>query len=363
MLNQSLNYINYVTSFSKWKICLSFFLAIGVLFFATPNFVIVQELWDPILIQSKAPFIQRDYPAFSHAAKLAFRFIPAVIIGFFNLSVKGIIIWQYINGIILFYLVGLVLEKITQNKFLAFNSMLITAFIFTGKVSFINFKDTFDSLILCLILITFIFTNGIFLLLSIICIGFIDERGLVSSGFILLFHLFFQNNKKIKIKTVTYIIGAWLCYFTIRIMLNKFYGLTTSTVGVDLKTLALNLNFAPLSIWQAFEGAWLIIILFLTFLFKEKKWLFIFTISQLCITMFIAFLVFDVTRSLVYSFPLLIIAIIFLKEHVNKESINKLVFKSMLICFIYPAYCAGGNQNYWNKPLPIKLLFEYFTNN
>jgi len=363
MLNRLSNFINHITNISNWKIYLSFFLAIVVLFCATPNFVIVKELWDPILIQSKAPFIQRDYPAFSHAAKLAFRFIPAVIIGFLNLNVKGIIIWQYINGIMLFYLVGLVLEKITQNKLLAFNSMLITAFIFTGKVSFINFKDTFDSLILCLILITFIYSNGLLLFTTIICMGFIDERGLISSGFILIFQLLFQKNIKLKLKIISYIIGAWLCYFTIRIILNKLYGLSTSTEGVDLKILALNLNFVPLAIWQAFEGAWLIIILFFSILFKEKKWLFIFTITQLCITMFIAFLVIDVTRSLVYTFPILIISIKYLHEHLNKEYLNRLVLKSMLLCLIYPAYCAGGNQNYWNKPLPVKLLFEYFTDN
>jgi hypothetical protein len=245
MLNLSIKYINYFTSFSKWKISLSFFLTIAVLFFATPNFLIIQELWDPILIQSKNPFIQHDYPPFSHASKLAFRFIPAIIIGFFHLSVKGIIIWQYINGIFLFYLVGLIIEKITENKFIAFNTMMITCFIFTGKVSFINFKDTFDSLILCLILLTFIYPNGILLFLSIICIGFIDERGLVSTGFIFIFHLLFQKDKKIKMKTIIYIVGSWICYFIIRIMLNKCYGLSTSTGGINFKTLALTILATP----------------------------------------------------------------------------------------------------------------------
>ena len=90
-------YISRFTALPYWKVILSLLLPLVVLFFAFPKFEIVDELWNPILLQSKNPFVQHEYPGYSHASKLAFRFIPAIIIGWFHLTVKGIIIWQYIN--------------------------------------------------------------------------------------------------------------------------------------------------------------------------------------------------------------------------------------------------------------------------
>lgn len=349
------------TNFRYWKEFFALCLPIIVLFFAFPSFKFIPEHWEPILLQAKNPFIQHSYPDYSHASKLAFRFIPAIIIGLFGLSFKGIILWQYLNGILLFYLVGLLVEKKTNNKLAAFYSMLILAFIFTGKVSFINFKDTFDSFILSLILLCFLYNKSIFIFFVILVIGFTDERGLISSGFIFLY-LLQQDSLDKKNSKIIAIILSWLTYFLIRFFLSIKFGMTTSTGGVDLETLILNLNFAPLSFWQIFEGAWVIAVLFLIEVYKRKFYFLVLYIIQLLIIAFISFLVFDVTRSMVYEFPFFIISVLYLSKRYTVEKLNYYLKLSMFISFLYPAYCSGGTTNIWSLPLPIKIAFNFFTN-
>ena len=362
MQNLIQDYFLRFTSIYRWKFYLSICLPMLVLFFATPSFQIIQEHWDPILVQSKNPFKQYDYPAHSHASKLAFRFVPAVIIGFLHLKTIGIIVWQYLNGIFLFYVVGYVVEFKTKSKLTAIYSILLTAFIFTGKVSFINFKDTFDSLILALILLCFVFSNKFLIYSVILLVGFTDERGLICSGFLFLYYLIFSSQKVNKTSVLLTILISWISYILIRLGLSHFLGLTTSTGGFDFKTMALNFNFSPLSLWQVFEGGWIIVSLFLIYLFKNNIKSLLLLLGQIIIVVFVAFLVFDVTRSLVYLFPLFIIAICVLNDVIKIEKLNYYMLLSVFISFIYPAYCSAGDTNNWLLPLPLKLVFEYFTN-
>ena len=355
-------YFQKFTLVAGWKIYLSFFLPLIVLFFATPSFQIIPEHWEPILVQSENPFIHHDYPAHSHASKLAFRFFPAIIIGFLHLKVLGIIVWQYLNGIFLFYVVGYVVEKKTSDKITALYSILLTAFIFTGKVSFINFKDTFDSLILALLVLCFTIKNRLILYLILLIVAFTDERGLICSGFLFLYYLFFSNDKTKNKFYLTVIIASWISYFLIRFALGYFLGLKTSTGGFDFKTMALNLNFAPISIWQTFEGGWFIVFLFLTDLYKNAKLRFTFFLGQIFIVVLVSFMVFDVTRSLVYLFPLFIISIFVLREKVKIKRLNYYLYLSVFVSLLYPAYCSAGETNTWLLPFPLKLIFEFFTN-
>ncbi len=356
------NYLVRFTELNNWKILCSLILPFIILFFSTPSFKIIPEHWEPILIQSKDPFIQHNYPAHSHASKLAFRFIPALIIGFLHLKVLGVIIWQFLNGIFLFYVIGYVVEAKTRNKLTAFYSILLTALIFTGKVSFINFKDTFDSLILALLLLCFVFSNKLLIYIAILFISFTDERGLICSGFLFLYYLFFFSEKPNKTPYLITIITSWISYIIIRLSLSYFIGLTTSTGGFDFKTMALNLNFAPLSIWQIFEGAWILIFLFLRFQILNNLKSFFSVLLQLSIVIFVSFMVFDTSRSLVYVFPLFVIAIDVLNKQLEKQMLNTYLFYSVMISLIYPVYISAGNTNTWLTPLPIKLLFDFFTN-
>ena len=355
-------YLLRITFLSNWKLILSLCLPFVILFFSTPSFQIIKEHWDPILVQSKNPFIVYNYPAHSHASKLSFRFIPALIIGLLKINALGVIIWQYINGIFLFYVVGYVIEHMTKNKLTALYSILLTAFIFTGKISFINFKDTFDSLILTLLMLCFVINNSLFIYFTILFVSFTDERGLICSGFLFLYYLFFSKEIIKKNVSLATIFVSWISYLIIRISLSYFLGLKTSTVGFDFKTMALNLNFAPLSIWQIFEGGWIIVSLFMIYLLNNKLISLLLILGQMLLVSFVAFMVFDVSRSLVYLFPLFILSIYVLSQKLKIDKLNYYMFWSVLLSFIYPAYCTAGNTNYWLKPLPLKLLFEFFTN-
>ena len=63
-----------------------------------------------------------------------------------------------------------------------------------------------------------------------------------------------------------------------------------------------------------------------------------------------------------YLFPLFIISIFVLNEKIKIKRLNYYLYFSVFISFLYPAYCSAGETNTWLLPLPLKLVFEFFTN-
>jgi hypothetical protein len=364
-LNQQ---INNIISFKYWKIGLALISPIIALFLSFPNLENLENYYVPMLEFAENPLKPHFFPAESTYSKLTFRLLPIFFIKLLNLNFFTIIIWQYVIGIFLIYNFSKVIHKISKSELIAFLSTLSIIFIYIGKLSFINFKPNFDSLALALFCIYFINDSKIlkFILLFLVC--WIDERAIVSSFFLILYDLFFNSTKGIKSKfsiSILLIIPSIL-YILIRILLIKKFGLISSTGGVSLKILALNLNLLPLSIWQSFEGNWVVIGFCFYNIYKTKsKKLILFIL--LLIIMFIGIvvasnLVYDVSRSLVYLFPMLIICYKLLHKISNQSTILKITKYSCLISILYPSYIVGGPKIEWMKPYILNLIFQFFTN-
>ena len=360
--------INCFLALKNWKIILAIISPVIVVFFSFPNLNHPEEFYNPFFEYVKNPFVTHYYPAESTYSKLTFRLLPILFTKFLKLNFTGVIIWQYIIGIFLIFNFSTLLHKISKSNLITLLSTLSIILIFTGKLSFINLKPNFDSLALALFCLYFIKENKIlkFIILFLIC--WIDERAILSSFFLILYDVFFEspNGLKSKISNSILLIIPSCLYVLLRILLIKKFGLISSTGGISLKILALNLNLLPLSIWQSFEGNWIVIAFCFYIIYKIKSnKLILFTFFFLILFAAIVLasnLVYDVSRSLVYLFPMLIISYKLLYKISDNNTILKITKYSCLLSFIYPSFIVGGPKIEWMKPYIINLIFQFFTN-
>jgi hypothetical protein len=362
--------IRLFTSLSNWKLILALLAPLISVFFSYPGINSVDHYYLPFFDFVSEPLSPHFFPSESTYSKLTFRLLPIIIVKILNLNILGIIIWQYLNGIILCYLFSTLILRTTNSNEITFLTTLTFLFIFTGKVSFINLKPNFDSLALifyCLYLLT---NNKIFKLFIIFLVCWIDERAIIASFLLVTFDIFtFINFRKLEIKKnllSLFYLFPFIIYAILRFILSEKYGLKSSSGGISFKILATNFNLFTIGIWQAFEGFWLIVIYTFYIVIQSNKLkdklLFSFILFIALIITFVSNLVYDVSRSLVYLFPLLLICLIFLTDKISNKLILSITKYSCLISFLYPSYIIGGPKIEWMKPYFLNLIFQFFTN-
>lgn len=362
-----------ITNFTKlkyWKLISALFAPILIYFVSFPGIHNVDQYYTPFFEYVSTPFTQHDFPADSTYSKLTFRLLPILFVKYTKLNILGVIIWQFINGILLIYVFAELIFRISKSNQISFYLTLSLIFIYTGKVSFINFKPNFDSLSLIFYTLYFLTKNKYYKLIVLFLICWVDERAIIASSLLIIYDIYvlidFEKNFLKQFLKLSTLIIPFLIYITLRIYLTKVYGLKTSTGGVSFKILATNLNLLPISTWQAFEGFWILIIgsIYLTLKkgkVKEKLFILLVIISVLMIVL-TSNLVYDVSRSLVYLYPLLIICFIFFCNNLTYIRLLRLAIYSLLLCMVYPSYVIGGPKIEWMKPYFLNLIFQFFTN-
>ena len=362
--------IRLFTALSNWKLILALSAPLISFFFSYPSLKSVDHYYTPFFEFVSEPFSPHLFPSESTYSKLTFRLLPIIIVKALNLNTLGVIFWQFINGIVLCYLFSKLMFKITNSNEITFFTTITFLFIFTGKVSFINIKPNFDSLALIFYCLYFLTNDKILKLIFIFLVCWIDERAIIATFFLVTFDVFNlikirKSEIKKNILSLFYFF-PFIIYAALRFFLSEKYGLKSSSGGISLKILATNFNLFPISIWQAFEGFWLLIIYTFYIVQKSKKLkdrlLFTFILFIALSISLVSNIVYDVSRSLVYLLPLLIICLIYLTDKISNKLILTITKYSCLLSFLYPTYIIGGPKIEWMKPLIINLIFQFFTN-
>lgn len=352
------------TNRKNWIIILSIFLPFLVLFFSYPSYELIHtefaEGWQAVLNQANKPFSNTNYEPSSHQAKLAFRLTMPIIAHIFHLGITGILMFQGLIGILLFYFSTKLFERITEDKVSALLLTFSLAFIYAGRVSFTEIRGVFDGLSLFLLVFSMYFKNPTLIFLGIFLTSWTDERGLIASAIVFLFWLYAKESygKRIFNKQTIAIVVAWIAYFTSRYFVALTFNFSTNTAGTGLKLFIEQTNNLPIGIWSALEGNWIFIFISLFILFKQKKYLFFFFyVWGILIMLLVAMSVFDITRSMAYLLPAMFLSIIIIKEIETKTTLRQTILLAATLSFLYPAYYTGGAYyTLWIYPLPLQLL-------
>lgn len=353
--------IDRFTARKNWQIELTLLIPIIVLFFSFPSYEFMfdehMSNWKYLFEQAANPFAQHNYDPNSHQAKLTFRLFVPLLIRFFHLNIIGVYALLFICGIatVFFYIKSVL--KITENK--TITVILTLAFASTAicKNPFIDILGYLDGFALFFLIIPFAFSNPLLIFSGVFFAAWVDERGLVASCLIFGWIFFIKKSNTRIVETIAVVL-AWLAYFMLRFYLAKHFNLVTHTDAVGIGMLLNQVNNAPLGIWTGLEGFWILIILSLIIFYKKKDKLIAFLfLAGISLIVLIALSVSDITRSMIYLFPCIFIALYVIK---NTETENNMLYISsfvFILSAISPQFIVGGyNTVMWLFPFPLQML-------
>ncbi len=317
--------------------------------------------------KSQTPFKQIDFAPDSHSAKLSFRITVPVVINILRLNVVAITIMEYLFGLLFLYVITRLTYDLTSNKAYAFLTTISIGLIYAGTTSFVESRGTFDGIAITLIILALAFRNPLLIMFSVFFAGFTDERALVASALVIVYHLkvseynipsliksCFTNSKCLAV------IAAWFLYAIVRICLTFFCGLETDVGGVGFYLVAEQIKYFLPGLWTGLEGFWILIIFALVFLLKKRRYAYAFlyfaAIAAISVT---AMSVMDITRSMSYLLPAIFVGIKIMcsKDMMPDRFFMNMLFIIFLICLAWPNYYICGNSFFiWAPPLPVRIF-------
>ena len=294
--------------------------------------------WNGIVNQGQDPLTFQQFDTGSHEANRIFRLTMPLIARYMHLNPLGLYLLQVVLGGIFLYLLINILSRITENKLITFYLFFAFVNVYAGACFFLNCFGhgdgyTFFFLIGALVVRSPIFIS-IFCQLAFWC----DERSVIVSLSIWVFHLlYYQLNRSNSVKVLVVVFFNVILYGVVRVYLSRTFHLVAEDVE-NFKIEKYLYFIKHTSLWYgkrtsvAVEGFSLIIFLafIISFRLKDYKRIGLFILCFLPIIA-ITFLVDDTVRTLSFSFIFWLIALMSIKEHVSEAQFKVLI---LIVAFI-----------------------------
>jgi hypothetical protein len=263
-----------------------------------------------------------------------------------------------VEAIKLFYLQALLLfpifificlktiTELSKDRIISFWATLTLLGTYVGN-SFTYDTFFYDSYAFLGLIAAFFFRKNWILIPILLLTYFVDERSVIPSAAIIIIDKL-DNTKGymksiINNRTFGYLALAIFLYILSRIILYLNFNLFTPAgkgSGIILFTAFRFGLKIPGAVFSALKLNYLLIFLAISQFFKTKKWLFAFIyISIFSLIIIISFAVEDVTRSLAYGFPLILIFYQLLSKNSTQKENNRLfVMVIAVINLLLPTY-------------------------
>lgn len=319
----------------------------------------------PVLQKAENPFQQIDYSSGRHETKLSFRLTVPLIIHVFHIGFTGVIIMEYLFGILFFYLTAKLIYELSGNRAYAFLITLASGLIFTGTAAFVESRGMFDGIAITLLLLAIFSKKPVLIAFFVFIASFTDERALVASSLVMLYHVkdrsFAGLLKSLFNSKCTAVIMAWMLYFGCRVYLSAKCGLKTDRSGVGLDLFAAQIyNLLP-GMWTGLEGFWLLIVFAFAGLIAKREYAFLLLyITAISAITAAAMSVIDITRSMAYLFPSIFIGFQILNT-ASERFLGNMIFCIWAISLLCPNFYACGDRSFfiWAAPLPVQLIGRF----
>ena len=368
--SQFLRFLERKIPTRNWTLKISIFAALLSLLFAFPyihgymhgGF---ENNWLALDTQFKAPFEPVEYAFGSHASNITFRVTIPILASLIGFTREGSFIIQYIAFFILFYLFASLARTALKDHVAATLATLAFAFIFAGNILCADIRGFFDVVSFALILGAMRAKHPLIVFLCLILAGFNDERTLIASVFVFLWHLrhhwekgsfYFRDFFKVTPIWIA-IITSWLVYFGIRFYMVQTFELSAGASIIGFNRFLYQINNAPLGIWSALEGYWLLFVFAFILIWKTKSYTWLLAFSTIILLIMISSLsLVDVTRSVAYVFPGIFLALYLLNQFEQDGTVRKILLMVLILCFFPTYYISGKNTVWLQYPLPFQLL-------
>ena len=354
----------------RWKSKATLLLTLVALFFHFPSNQHIRQYmsgerlettWTTIEGQRDHPLTPQAHRVGSHEEKTAYRLTVPLIAKAFGLRPLGIYVLQFLLGIALIRMVLSIAFRHTGDRGMAVLFTTGLVFIFPGSAAFFDTWGHRDPYAYFFLVLALFSTRASIIFLGVLLAAFTDERGLIASAFLLLYHQFEQPGKVSRTAlsmNAMAVLSAWGSYFALRIGLAHFTELSTGTGGIGVRAVLEQIDPLTWGIWSGLEGAWLIVTVFFVGLFVTGDRLrAVLYGGALSVVILTTVLVTDLTRSMAYGFVLLFPALAWLHAVLRPQQLRALLFFACLVSVLHPMYYTFGNSTlYAVDPVYIKML-------
>jgi len=319
--------------------------------------------WDAIYTQVQHPLTPHSYRPDSHQSKRTFR-LTAPLVGKLlpgatrDGKLLALFLFQHGLGILFFYLLLLLFLNVTGDKVFSLSVTVGMAFVYVGNAFFWDLYGWFDGFAyvsLTAALYCLATRRYGWMTLMLLLAYWTDERAIFVSPALLLWSIFLRQHPdrrgaiplSASPAVVGWYTGSLVTYGVLRWYLGHAYGLHIPTgkgalVGLDV--LRSNFFAIPYSLIGVYEGYWLFVLLLLLSLWQRGSYGFLALFAlALGVSVTIAYFVFDVTRSMAYVLPLLLLAIAYAYRALEPSQARTVGVVALLVSVVMPNLFFVGN--------------------
>ncbi|WP_247233238.1 hypothetical protein [Telluribacter sp. SYSU D00476] len=294
----------------------------------------------------------------THGSKIAFRLTVPLLAKLINVghtvTGKDILLIYLIQSLLLIPFLLMLIRLLNRYMDSVSTVFLVGACSATylAKAFFWDYECWFDGYAYFFLLAGMCFRRRWLVFATLLLACWTDERAVIALGSVYLFHRLRENDFTLQslkdllpqrryLDASAVVLLVIATYGLIRWWLTTTFGLSTPSglkAGVSLSFLPFQLKHRLIGIPFTFEGLWIPFALAMWALIDQRLRLLAgLLLGGMLIHTIIAYCVFDITRSLAYAFPLIIIAAILMARDYahNRKQILMLV---MLICVLIPTH-------------------------
>lgn len=362
-----------------WRLKLAAFCSLCSILYATPSVTTLAtretpRLWSVIQQQSAHPLtpVPGLEPA-SHEAKRAFRLTMPLLAKLWPVeSARGkmlsLFAIQYTAGLLFFVLCATLFHRLLQSHASAVLFAVSTAFIYPGQACFFDLFGFFDGVALVFLLLTFVCRAPALVFGCLLAAFWVDERAIVAGSFTYLWlklrdggevgwrQLLLPDRHSIVVPL------AILMTLCLRLWLTRAHGfvLPVTDGGVSFAEYlrAERLFRLPLGILSPFKFHWALLgMAALSLWLNRRLALLALGTAAVLASAAVAVAVVDITRSLAYAFPAIILATRCVAQSSSPRFMLGLAVAVLILSVLLPSYNVMTGVE-WMSPFPVKLMMS-----
>lgn len=291
-----------------------------------------------------------------------FRITVPLIASALHLNLQGTLVLQFLTGIIIFYVVARLIEMETSDRLMAFYVTLLVGVVYPGTAAFLENRFYFDSFAYLFLLCAMWFRSPVLIALTSLLAFFTDERALIASGFVFLWWVLKaeEGNTELKqwfnLRSVSVVIAMGF-YVMIRWLLMSHYQIQTWSESHSEFLLFDQINNSISGMWSGLEAGWILVGLSMVALAIRRRWFILISFLGVVVVQVVAALsVVDITRSMGYLLPAMLLAILILRQS-EEKNLLPVVELSALVSLAALNYGVGGKSSAWMfYPFPVQII-------
>jgi hypothetical protein len=349
-----------LTAGTRWKSKAMLLVLAFSLFRAFPNYNYLRApgvagTWEraAIKIADPAADMARLFPDTSHEAKLTFRLTVPLAARVLHLGTVGQLALFAVAGVLLLLCVLTLAEGITGSRTVALYLTLATACTWPGLLAFHQLLGGFyDAVALWLLLLAMAARRPAIAAAALFAAAWTDERALVAVPLLCLFAVARSERPR----CLAVLVGA-AAYLGSRIWLVHIWALHSTVGGAGIALFLRNLHTAPLGVWAGLGGSWILVACALAILAARRRYLeFAALLLGIGLVTVSALIVEDLTRSLAYALPAVLVALHVLAKNETPHMVERIAQTTALVCVLLPTWFVQSGDAAWMLPLPVQLI-------